>query len=127
MDPGEHREADRREPDSEPRRSPDPEANYDRVWRHTVLQHAVHQLRDSCVERGRAADFLLFSDYDLLPDLVRPTYKELAARYQIDEPEVKKRLLDMRERLRREVRAELARVTTHDEAIDDEWTVLFGG
>jgi hypothetical protein len=40
---------------------------------------------------------------------------------------VKKRLLDMRDRLRREVRAELARVTLHDSAIDDEWTVLFGG
>src|SRR5436190_19867653 len=89
-------------------RSPDPEANYERVWRHTVLQHAVQQLRSDCVARGRIADFLLFADYDLMPELVRPTYKELAGRYHIDEAEVKKRLLDMRDRLRREVRSELA-------------------
>jgi DNA-directed RNA polymerase specialized sigma24 family protein len=108
-------------------RSPDPEANYERVWRHTVLQHAVHNLRNDCAARGRVPDFLLFADYDLLPEPVRPTYKELAARYQVDEAEVKKRLVDMRDRLRREVRAELARVTMHDQAIDDEWTVLFGG
>jgi len=108
-------------------RSPDPEANYERVWRQTVLQHAVHQLRADCAKRGRIADFHLFADYDLLPELVRPTYKELAARYHVDEADVKKRLLEMRDRLRREVRAELARVTMHDQAIDDEWTVLFGG
>ena len=108
-------------------RSPDPEANYERVWRHTVLQHAVHALREHSLAQGRSADFHLFTDYDLLPEPVRPTYKDLAARYKIDEAEVKKRLLDMRDRLRREVRAELARVTMHDEAIDDEWTVLFGG
>ncbi len=107
-------------------RSPDPEANYERVWRHTVLQHAVQHLRSDCVARGRVADFNLFADYDLLPEPVRPTYKELAVRYQVDEAEVKKRLLDVRDRLRREVRAELARVTTHDQAIEDEWTTLFG-
>jgi RNA polymerase sigma-70 factor (ECF subfamily) len=108
-------------------RSPDPEANYERVWRHTVLQHAIHNLRSDCAARGRPADFLLFADYDLIPEPVRPTYKELGARHQIDEAEVKKRLMDMRDRLRREVRAELSRVTLHDQAIEDEWTVLFGG
>src|ERR1051325_8519637 len=78
-------------------RSPDPEASYERVWRRTVLQHAIQHLRQRFVDEGRTATFLLFSDYDLSPEGVRPTYRDLGARYHLDESEVKKRLADMRE------------------------------
>jgi hypothetical protein len=63
-------------------RSPDPEANYERVWRHTVLSTRCTRSAENCVSRGRDSDFHLFSDYDLLPGAGAATYKDLAARYR---------------------------------------------
>ena len=106
-------------------RSPDPEAAYDRTWSATVLRHAIRRLRDRCAADGRVGAYLLFEDYDLKPEAVRPTYKDLAARYRIDEAEVKKRLFGMREELRTEIRRELSRYAVGEGEIESEWASLF--
>jgi len=106
-------------------RSPAPEAAYDRTWSETVLRHAIRRLRDRCVAEGRVCAYLLFEDYDLKPEAVRPTYKDLAARYRIDEADVKKRLLAMREELRAEIRRELSRYAVGEGEMESEWSSLF--
>jgi RNA polymerase sigma factor (sigma-70 family) len=105
--------------------TPDPEAAYDRTWSATVLRHAIRRLRDRCAAEGRVAAYLLFEDYDLKPEAVRPTYKDLAARYRVDEAEVKKRLLAMREELRTEIRKELSRYAVGEGEMESEWSSLF--
>jgi len=105
--------------------SPDPEAAYDRTWSATVLRHSIRRLRDRCAANGRVEAYLLFEDYDLKPEAVRPTYKDLAARYRIDEAEVKKRLFGMREELRTEIRKELSRYAAGEGEIEREWASLF--
>ena len=106
-------------------RSPDPEAAYDRTWSETVLRQAIHRLRDRCAAEGRVGAYLLFEDYDLKPEAVRPTYKDLAARHRVDEAEVKKRLLAMREDLRAEIRRELSRYAVGEGEMESEWCSLF--
>jgi RNA polymerase sigma factor (sigma-70 family) len=106
-------------------RSPDPEAAYDRAWSATVLGHAIRRLGDRCAAEGRLDAYLLFENYDLRPDAVRPTYKDLAAKFQVDEAEVRKRLLEMREALRAEIRGELSRYAVGDGDVESEWSVLF--
>ena len=106
-------------------RSPDPETVYDRTWSETVLRHAIRRLRDRCAAEGRVQSYLLFEDYDLKPEAVRPTYKDLAARHRIDEAEVKKRLFGMREELRTEIRKELSRYSVGEGEIESEWRSLF--
>ena len=106
-------------------RSPDPETAYDRTWSATVLRHSIRRLRDRCAADGRVEAYLLFEDYDLKPEAVRPTYKDLAARYRIDEAEVKKRLFGMREELRTEIRKELSRYAVGEGEMEREWSFLF--
>ena len=106
-------------------RSPDPEAAYDRTWSATVLRQAIRRLRDRCTAEGRVDSYLLFEDYDLKPEAVRPTYKDLAARYRLDEAEVKKRLFGMRDELRTEIRRELSRYDVREGEMESEWKILF--
>lgn len=106
-------------------RSPDPEAAYDRAWTATVLRQAVRRLGDRCAAEGRVVSFLLFEDYDLKPEAVRPTYKHLAVKYRVDESEVKKRLLEMRDALRTEIRRELSRYAVGESDMEKELSILF--
>jgi len=105
-------------------RSTDPEAAYDRAWRSTVLFQAIRRLGRRCVAEGRIEWYRLFENYDLMPEATRPTYRDLAARYRIDEAEVKKRLLAMRDELRAEIHAELSRYGVGDGDLESEWSFL---
>lgn len=104
----------------------DPEALFERVWRTEVVHRSIERLRKKCASEGRSAAYSVFEAYDLVSPALRPTYKELGRRLGLSEGEVKKYLFDLRECARRELRAELERMSGHDENLDDEWTALFG-
>ncbi len=104
----------------------DPEAMYERTWRSSVVTNALRELHRRSSAEGRLPAYRIFAEYNLTPEGVRPTYRDLAARYGVQEQDVKNSLLRMRDELRREVRQELRRLAAHDGEVEDEWTLLFG-
>lgn len=104
----------------------DPETLFERVWRTELIQRAMGRLREACAAENRSVAYSVFEAYDLVAPALRPTYKELAVRLGLSEPEVKKHLFEIREAARRELRAELARSSGGDENLENEWKTLFG-
>jgi RNA polymerase sigma factor (sigma-70 family) len=104
----------------------DPETMYERVWRTELVNHAIDRLKDLALAEGNEVAFLVFEGYDLAGDAERPTYADLGARLGLSEPNVKKHLFGMRSKLLGEIRTELARETSGDRDLHDEWQSLFG-
>jgi RNA polymerase sigma factor (sigma-70 family) len=107
-------------------RAEEPEAAFERIWRMELVEQAVERLRERCRADGRGAAFAVFEVYDLCPERERATYKELAERLGLSEGDVKRHLLAMRDALHEEIRADLARMTSTDAELDDEWKFLLG-
>jgi len=103
-----------------------PEAALDWSWRKEVLERAVERVREWCEARGRLEAFRCFRAYDLEGE-GRTTYAEVAERLEVSESDVRNHLFAIRERLRSEIRAELAQTVTDAEALEEEWRELFGG
>jgi len=104
----------------------DPEVLYERTWRSTIVNNALRELQRRCSRDGRLVAYQIFTEFSLTPEGVRPTYRDLATRYRLQEQNVKNHLLQMRDELRREVRQELRRLAAHDGEAEDEWSLLFG-
>lgn len=102
-----------------------PEAALDWSWRKEVLERAVERVREGCEARGRQEAFRCFEAYDLMGE-GRTTYADVAARLGVSESDVRNHLFAVRERLREEIRAELAQTVTDPEALEREWLDLFG-
>jgi RNA polymerase sigma-70 factor (ECF subfamily) len=102
----------------------DAEEVFERTWRVTILQHAIRRLKSRYQAENRIVPYLVFESYDLVPEADRPTYRDLAARHHLDEATVKRYLLELRDGLRAEVRAELVR-TGDESAIAQDWESLF--
>lgn len=100
-------------------RESDPERAFDRAW--------VRELASQAVERVRArADALAFRVYEAYESGDKDvTYGAIAKALAISEKDVKKHLFAVREEVRNEIRAELARLTGDDRERDEEWHALF--
>ena len=103
----------------------DPDAAFDRTWTTEVVNHALEKVRERGRAEGRDADLRVLEEYDLAPGGERPTYEELARRFGTTWADIKKRLFAMREELRREIRAELSRLTRDELELEEEWNALF--
>ena len=57
----------------------------------------------------------------------KPTYAALAEKLGLKETIVRNYLFEVRERLRGEIRAELAQTVSSAEQLEEEWGELFGG
>lgn len=113
---------------------PDPdleeaERAFDRAWVLDLTGRAIERLRVACARANdprQALRWAVFEAYDLAPEEARPTYAALAERHGIGEKDVSNHLQAMRERLRREVRAELADTVASPRDLEEEWRAFLG-
>lgn len=108
-------------------RAPDPEAGFDADWRQAILERALVRARTWFQDGGRLLQFRVFEACDLRPNDAKPTYAALAAEFGLSESDVRNYLFSVRERLRTEIRAEIAQTVAHPDDLDGEWSALFGG
>ena len=86
------------------------EQTFEREWQRQLFSLAIDDLRAHCEESGKHTQFELFEAYDLASD-VRPSYRELAVRFELPETSVTNHLAWAR-RMLREFVAERLRGTT---------------
>ncbi len=102
-----------------------PEDALDWAWRKEILERAVDRARRWFADAGRAVQFRAFEEYDLAGG-ERPTYAAVAGRLGLRETMVRNYLFEVRERIRAEIRAELAQTVGDLQQLEDEWNALFG-
>jgi RNA polymerase sigma-70 factor (ECF subfamily) len=107
-------------------RTPAPEKAFDRAWRNSLVTDAVRRVRERFHSRGREMKFRVYEEHDLCPPDARPSYAQLAGRLGLKERDVDNYLCTVREEVRREIRAELAKLTTDAAALEEEWNAFFG-
>ena len=99
----------------------DPEKLFDRSWITELVNQAVDRVRG----RSDATSFQVYEKYEFAPEGERPTYKELGEELGIPVNEVKNHLFRLREEVRREIRADIAQMTSDPGELEEEWNVLF--
>lgn len=106
-------------------RAVDPEKAFEEAWARQILDQAFERVR---ARRKSAGDDLSLRVYDAyeLSGAERPSYKEVGERFGLKDTDVRAHLFSLREELRAEVRAEIARLTADDAELEDEWRSLFG-
>jgi DNA-directed RNA polymerase specialized sigma24 family protein len=107
----------------------DPDAWFDREWVRGLLSHGVDALRRQTRGTPREIRFAILECYDLHPadDATRPSYREIAERFDLLPTQVTNHLAWARRELRRLVLARLTEVTGSDAELRDEAEELFGG
>jgi RNA polymerase sigma-70 factor (ECF subfamily) len=104
----------------------DPEEAFEKAWFDQLIRGAVDRVRGRCKTEGKEIRFRLYEEFTEPPKAERPSYRELAARHGLKETDVENWLFWIREEIRRELRAGLARMTSGAQELEDEWTRLFG-
>lgn len=101
----------------------DPEETFHREWQRQVFASAIADLRR---EHGATVRFQVFEQYDLAPDPEqRPSYDELAHRYNIPVTSVTNHLAWARRELRKLVLDVLTRTTAGDNELRREARAVF--
>ncbi len=106
--------------------APDPEGTFDLAWKKEVLDRAVERVREWFASSGRSLQFRAFEEYDLPGEAGKPTYSDVATRLGVKEGDVRNYLFEVRERIRTEIRTELAQTVSDAQQLEDEWAELFG-
>lgn len=96
-----------------------PERVFDLRWAATVVEKALHHLREECEQKGRLRVFDAMSTY-LTADHSDVSYAKLATSLGVAEAAIKKLLFRMRERFRELLRNEVANTVENPADIDDE-------
>lgn len=104
----------------------DPEAAFERAWRVELVDQAINRVKSRYIQNGQASAFGVFEDYALGTSVEKPTYEQLAERYQWTVDEVRKGLSQVRQDIRLEIHVELVKLTGSDREAQDEWNALFG-
>ncbi len=99
---------------------------FDRQWLKDLLHAAVDRVRPRFRDEGREIQFRVFEAHDLCELDEPPSYAEIAGRLELRESQVRDYLVTVRRAVREEIRAELARLTTDDGELEEEWRALFG-
>ena len=107
-------------------RTESPEAAFDRAWKGEILQRAVDRARTWYASVGRQSQFRAFEEYELREGPDRPTYGQVAEKLGISESDVRNHLFAVRERMRTEIRTELAQTVSDMDELESEWKSLFG-
>jgi DNA-directed RNA polymerase specialized sigma24 family protein len=96
-----------------------PEHLFDLRWAATVVEHALHRLREECEGKGRLRLFEALSGH-LASERGDVSYASLASGLGIAETMVKKQLHNLRQRYRWLLREEVAQTVENPADIDDE-------
>src|SRR5262245_13864381 len=104
----------------------DPEKVFERVWLEELVHQSIGRVRERFAGTGREERFRVYEAFALGADGARPSYAELAARHGMTVGEVEKALFLVREEIRQEMRAALARSAGSDRELEDEWKRLLG-
>ena len=104
----------------------DPEALFDRAWWTDLVNGAVDRIRERHAAPDAALAFRVYEAYDLPAEPERPTYADLGRRLGLSEADVKRHLFAVRGEVQDEIRRELARLTTDERSLREEWKALFG-
>jgi len=104
----------------------DPEKVFERVWLEELVQQSIGRVRERFVASGKETRFRAYESFALASDAERPSYAEIAARHGMTVGEVEKALFVVREEIRQELRAALARSAGSDRELEDEWKRLLG-
>jgi RNA polymerase sigma factor (sigma-70 family) len=107
----------------------DPEELFHQEWVRAVFEQSVARLREELAGTGRGVHFELFQAYDIegsdSPD--RPTYADLARRFDLPVTQVTNFLAVARRELRRQVLLVLHESTGSDREAEEEARLLLGG
>lgn len=107
------------EPDSA---ADSPDAAFESAWREQILREALQR-----VERrwaGREEQFRVFREYDVKQ--AEESYEQLGARLGMTAAAVRTGLAAVREAMREEIRAELAKLTADPAELEEEWNAFLG-
>jgi RNA polymerase sigma factor (sigma-70 family) len=104
----------------------DPHAAFEEAWLNEIVFRGVDRVRQRLAMEGRETWFRVFEEHDLAAADSPPPYQELAGRLGISASDVANYLFRVRKAIRSEIRAELARVTSTAEELEEEWRSLFG-
>jgi RNA polymerase sigma-70 factor (ECF subfamily) len=104
----------------------DPDDAFHKAWRSSVIARAVDRVRESLRSEGKQLKFRVFEAYDLGTQREQPTYASLAEQLGLPGSEVQHYLADVRERVRQEIRNELAETATSPAELEEEWNAFFG-
>ncbi|HJZ73867.1 MAG TPA: hypothetical protein VKE51_19145 [Vicinamibacterales bacterium] len=100
---------------------------FHREWLRSLFADAAARLRDACAARGRPHRFTLFELYDLADeDDDRPSYAELARRFDLSAADVTNELAAARREFRRLVMAALREQCATDDEFEAELRALGG-
>lgn len=101
-----------------------PDESFDKAWRDQLMGQAIDGVRKRYQEEGREAQFRIFEEYDLKDSKL--SYGELGAQLGLNDHAVRNALSAVRESVRTELRAELARLTSGPDELELEWRELLG-
>ena len=104
----------------------DPDQQFHREWVRALLDLALEDLRNWCVEAGKLPLFAVFERYDLCEDAERPTYAELGQELGFPVTQVTNHLAAMRRQYRRCLLDRLRQLTSDQAEFDAELRELFG-
>jgi DNA-directed RNA polymerase specialized sigma24 family protein len=102
-----------------------PDDAFHQAWRSSVIARAVERVRASLHAEGKDLKFRVFEAYDLQTHGEQPTYGSLGQQFGLQGSEVQHYLADVRERVRSEIRKELAETVSRPEDLEEEWNAFF--
>jgi RNA polymerase sigma factor (sigma-70 family) len=104
------------------------ERAFDEAFVRAVTERALERLRAhfGANDRGRVR-LAVFEAYDLASPDGRPTHAAIAAKLAIKEKDVQHHLYAARDRMRDEIRAELADTVSSQRDLESEWQRFVGG
>ena len=101
-----------------------PEKIFDRRWAATLLEQALHRLREEFTAAGKARQFDLLKPF-LTSDAGLGGYDEVAAQLETSPQTVAVSVHRLRQRYREAVRAEIAQTVTSPDNVEEELRGLF--
>jgi len=104
--------------------APDPEKAFDIAWKESLVTRGVDRVRKRILSSAQPIRFLVYEAYELSPAPGHPTYATVAAKLGIKESDVINHLAAAREEIRKEIRAELAGMTSSRQELEEEWNVI---
>jgi len=124
IDPG----SDAKRPSLEPAAKwGDPEQRIQTQWRRDLLKQAIDATAEACRRKGRTKDFEIFAAYYLTPQTDKPTWKQIAAQFGLNEWKDASRKADwVKRQFTKAIFNEIRRNTDGDDDAADELRDLLG-